>query len=34
MYYDFHLHSDFSEDSTSPMEDMIKKGIEQNLKGM
>ena len=34
MYYDFHLHSDFSEDSTSPMEDMIKEGIKQNLKGM
>jgi hisJ_fam: histidinol phosphate phosphatase HisJ family len=34
MYYDFHLHSNFSEDSTSPMEDMIKEGIKQNLKGM
>lgn len=34
MYFDFHLHSDFSEDSTSPMEDMIQKGIEQHLRGM
>lgn len=34
MYFDFHIHSSFSEDSTSPMEDMIQTGIKQNLKGM
>lgn len=34
MYFDFHLHSNFSEDSTSSMEEMIKKGIALHLKGM
>lgn len=34
MYYDFHLHSDFSSDSRAPMEAMIQKGIVLGLPGM
>lgn len=34
MYYDFHLHSSFSSDSSTPMEDMIKRGIALGLDGM
>ncbi|HIT89881.1 MAG TPA: histidinol-phosphatase HisJ family protein [Candidatus Merdenecus merdavium] len=32
MYTDYHLHSSFSGDSDTPMEDMIKRGIELKLK--
>lgn len=32
MYYDYHMHSSFSEDSKTPMDDMIKKSIELDLK--
>lgn len=32
MYYDYHMHSSFSEDSKTPMDDMIKKSIELGLK--
>lgn len=32
MYYDYHMHSSFSEDSITPMEDMIKKSIELGIK--
>lgn len=32
MFYDYHMHSSFSADSTTPMEDMIKKSIELGLK--
>lgn len=28
---DFHVHTDFSSDSTTPMEDMVKRGIELGL---
>lgn len=32
MHYDYHMHSSFSADSTTPMEDMIKRSIELDLK--
>lgn len=32
MYYDYHMHCNFSEDSKTPMEDMINKSIELGLK--
>lgn len=32
--YDFHLHSDFSIDSKTDMEDMVLAGIQKNLKSM
>lgn len=32
MYYDYHMHCSFSEDSNTPMEDMINKSIELGLK--
>ncbi|AOR24552.1 histidinol-phosphatase HisJ family protein [Clostridium taeniosporum] len=32
IYYDYHMHSNFSADSQTPMEDMIKKSIELGLK--
>ena len=32
MYYDYHMHSSFSEDSKIPMDDMIKKSIELGLR--
>ena len=32
MFYDYHMHSSFSNDSKSDMEDMIKKSIELGLK--
>lgn len=32
--YDFHLHSNFSMDSTATMEDMVVSGIKRNLKGI
>lgn len=32
MYYDYHMHSSFSEDSNTPMEDMINKSIELGIK--
>lgn len=32
MLYDYHMHSSFSADSTTPMEDMINKSIELGLK--
>lgn len=32
--YDFHLHSNFSIDSTASMEDMVVSGINNNLKSM
>lgn len=32
MYYDYHMHSSFSADSKTPMEDMIHKSIELGLK--
>ncbi|WP_455539027.1 histidinol-phosphatase HisJ family protein [Terrisporobacter sp.] len=32
MYYDYHMHCDFSLDSKTPMEDMINKSIDLNLK--
>lgn len=32
MYYDYHMHSSFSADSITPMEDMINKSIELGLK--
>lgn len=31
-YYDYHVHTNFSLDSDAPMEDMIRKAIELNLK--
>ena len=31
---DFHLHTDFSSDSDTPMEDMILSGISKGLKTM
>ena len=31
MYYDYHMHCDFSRDSKTPMEDMIIKSIDLNL---
>lgn len=31
MYYDYHMHSNFSPDSKTSMEDMIKKSINLNL---
>ena len=34
MKYDFHIHSGFSGDSDTPMEDMIRKGISLGLKTM
>ena len=34
MYYDFHVHSDFSSDSRSPMESMIRQGIHLGLPGI
>ena len=30
--YDYHIHSDFSEDSSSKMEDMIKGAIQRGAK--
>ncbi|MEG2246273.1 MAG: histidinol-phosphatase HisJ family protein [Peptostreptococcaceae bacterium] len=32
MYYDYHMHSNFSGDSKTDMEDMIKRSIDLNLK--
>ena len=32
MYYDYHMHSNFSNDSKAAMEDMIKKSIDLGLK--
>ena len=32
MYYDYHMHSSFSADSTTPMQDMIEKSIELGIK--
>lgn len=32
MYYDYHMHSSFSADSNTPMEDMINKSIELGVK--
>ena len=32
MYYDYHMHSNFSGDSQTPMEDMVKKSIDLGLK--
>ncbi len=32
MFYDYHMHTYYSADSQTPMEDMIKKSIELNLK--
>ena len=32
MYYDYHMHCNFSEDSKTPMEDMINRSIELGLK--
>ena len=32
MYYDYHMHCDFSRDSKTPMEEMIRRSIELNLK--
>ena len=32
MYYDYHMHCSFSDDSNTPMEDMINKSIELGLK--
>ncbi len=32
MFYDYHMHSNFSNDSKTDMEDMIKKSIELGLK--
>ncbi|MGL6107663.1 histidinol-phosphatase HisJ family protein [Romboutsia sp.] len=32
MFYDYHMHSNFSNDSKSSMEDMIKKSIDLGLK--
>lgn len=32
MYYDYHMHCSFSDDSKTPMEDMINKSIELGLK--
>ena len=34
MYADFHLHSSFSSDSDTPMEQMILEGIRQGLPAM
>ena len=34
MYYDFHVHSDFSSDSHAPMESMIQEGIHMGLPGI
>ena len=34
MYYDFHVHSDFSSDSQAPMEAMIQEGIRLGLPGI
>lgn len=34
MYCDFHLHSSFSSDSPTPMEEMIQKGIQLGLPAM
>ena len=34
MYYDFHVHSDFSSDSHAPMEAMIQEGIRLGLPGI
>lgn len=34
MYYDFHVHSDFSSDSHTPMESMIEQGIRLGLPGI
>lgn len=34
MYCDFHLHSSFSSDSDTPMEEMIQKGIELGMPAM
>ena len=34
MYYDFHVHSDFSSDSHTPMESMIRQGIRLGLPGI
>lgn len=34
MYYDFHVHSDFSSDSQAPMEAMIQEGIRLELPGI
>ena len=32
MYYDYHMHSSFSADSITPMEDMIRRSIELGIK--
>lgn len=32
MFYDYHMHCSFSDDSTTPMEDMIKQSIKLGLK--
>ncbi|MEG1410335.1 MAG: histidinol-phosphatase HisJ family protein [Terrisporobacter sp.] len=32
MYYDYHMHCSFSEDSKTPMEDMINKSIDLGIK--
>ena len=34
MYYDFHVHSDFSSDSQAPMEAMVQEGIRLGLPGI
>ena len=32
MFYDYHMHSNFSNDSKADMEDMIKRSIDLGLK--
>ena len=32
MYCDYHMHSSFSADSVTPMEDMVKRSIELGIK--
>ncbi|MFI3209672.1 MAG: histidinol-phosphatase HisJ family protein [Peptostreptococcaceae bacterium] len=32
MFFDYHMHSNFSKDSKAPMEDMIKRSIELGIK--
>ena len=31
MYFDYHLHSEYSDDSTYPMEDVVKDAIKMGL---
>lgn len=32
MYYDYHMHCDFSADSKTPMIDMVEKSVDLGLK--